>query len=424
MSGTQVLNIARREYISRVRNKWFIATTLVVPVFMLMPMFMGSIITRADIDELRLSVLDVDTGQAEAVAARLRSVERFNVEVVDILTPRPGEMDTARESMRAAVMSETIDGYLLLSTDPELGTSGRYHARETGNPVVLSILERAVRAVALENYVAGSGLETTRIEAMLRWDLPTVTVSERGEEEGGFLQAYMSTFILAFVLYITVLMGGQQMGSSIVEEKSSRIIEVVLGAVTATEFMAGKIAGATAAALTQLAAWMSMAAIGGLFVLPALAIGASMEGVDLSTVLDPSLLFYFGVLYLFGYLFWSVLFAVAASLCTTSEEFGQVMFPLMMPLIFSLMFTFYAITNPGTVLTRIASLIPPLTPLVMLARINVLKPPLWEIWLGIGLLVLAIAGAVWLSAKLFRFTLLMQGKRPTFGTVFRLLRAA
>lgn len=95
-----------------------------------------------------------------------------------------------------------------------------------------------------------------------------------------------------------------------------------------------------------------------------------------------------------------------------------------MPMVASLMFVFYAITNPATTITRLVSLFPPATPLVMLARINVLRPPTWEIWLGIALLAAATAALVWVTAKMFRFTLLMSGKRPTFSAVIRLIRAA
>ncbi len=424
MSITQVITIARREYLARVRNKWFIVSTLMVPLFVVLPMSMGQLIGRADIDELRLTLLDVGTGHAEAIAQALREIEDFTVRVVDVQQVQPAVLDVARATLRAQILDDQIDGYLLIELDEQLGIRGRYYSSETGNILILRSLERSIRAVALEIYLAGSGLDSERVQALVRWDMSAVRVSDKGEEEGGFRRVYMSTFILGMILYITVLMGGQQMGSSIVEEKSSRIIELVLGAVTATEFMAGKVAGVLGAALTQLAVWIGMALLGSLYVLPALAIGAAMEGVDLTDLLDPGLLFYFSILYLLGYLFYSVLYAVAASMCSTTEEFQQIAFPLMMPIMMSFFFVFYVITNPATLISRIVSLLPPATPLVMMARINVLRPPLWEIWLGIFLLAAASGVAVWLSGKIFRFTLLMQGKRPTLGTVFRLMRAA
>ena len=178
------------------------------------------------------------------------------------------------------------------------------------------------------------------------------------------------------------------------------------------------------AALTQLVAWIGLALLIGLYLLPMFAIGAEANDLDLMSFFDPGLIFYFAILFLLGYVFYSVLYAVAASTCSTSEDFQQMAFPLAMPVMLSFFFVFYVITNPGSTITRVVSLFPPATPLVMLARINVLRPPLWEIWLGILLMALATAAAVWLAAKIFRFTLLMTGKRPSIGTVWRLLRAA
>jgi len=424
MNFQKVFTIARREYLARVRNKWFVIMTLFLPVLMTSPVLIGGLITRADVDELRLLIVDVGTGQAGAIQEALEDIESFSLTVVGTRSLTASEFEGAQEGLRQSVLDEEIDGYLLIEPDEELGIRGRYLARETGNLVILGTLENRVRSVALESYLEGSGLDPERVNSLVRWDLETTQISAEGDEEGGFERAYFSTFMLAMVLYITVLMAGQQMGNSIIEEKSSRLIELVLGAVTATEFMSGKILGVLGAALTQLLAWIGLGLVIGLYALPMLAIGGEASDFDLLSFFDPGLIFYFAILFLLGYVFYSVLFAVAASTCSTSEDFQQIQFPLNMPVILSLFFVFYVITNPGSTMARIVSFFPPATPLVMLARINVLRPPLWEIWLSILLLVLTTAAAVWLAAKLFRFTLLMTGKRPSIGTVIRLLRVA
>jgi len=424
MNFQKVFTIARREYLARVRNKWFVISTLMVPVLMASPMLITGLITRTDVDELRLLIVDVGTGQAQAIQESLDEIESFSLTIVGTQSLTASEYEATREDLRQSVLDEDIDGYLLIQPDEELGIRGRYLARETGNLVILRTIESRVRSVALENYLSGSGLDPERVNSLVSWDLEATQISAEGDEEGGFERAYITTFMLGMVLYITVLMAGQQMGNSIIEEKSSRLIEIVLGAVTAAEFMSGKVLGVLGAALTQLAAWIGLALLIGLYVLPMLAIGAEAGDVDLMSFFDPGLIFYFAILFLLGYVFYSVLYAVAASTCSTSEDFQQIAFPLAMPVMLSFFFVFYVITNPGSTITRIVSLFPPATPLVMLARINVLRPPLWEIWLGILLMTLATAVAVWLAAKIFRFTLLMTGKRPSIGTIVRLLRAA
>jgi len=120
---------------------------------------------------------------------------------------------------------------------------------------------------------------------------------------------------------------------------------------------------------------------------------------------------------------YSVLFAAIAVTCTSTEELGQSMFAAVLPMVVGLMVTFTVIANPSTTMTRVLSLVPLFTPLVMLARVNILMPPLWEVWLGIVLLVVAALGAAWASAKVFRYALLMTGKRPSIPELIRVVRA-
>ncbi len=424
MNFQKVFTIARREYLARVRNKWFVISTLMVPILMASPMLITGLITRADVEELRLLIVDVETGQAQAIQDSLETIDSFSLTVVGTQSLSAGEYEATKEDLRQAVLDEDIDGYLLIEPDEELGLRGRYLARETGNLVILRSLENRVRSVALESYLEGSGLDSTRVNALVRWDLEATQISAEGDEVGGFERAYITTFMLGMVLYITVLMAGTQMGNSIIEEKSSRLIELILGAVTAAEFMSGKVLGVLGAALTQLAAWIGLALLIGLYLLPMLAIGAEAGDMDLMSFFDPGLIFYFVILFLLGYVFYSVLYAVAASTCSTSEDFQQIAFPLAMPVMLSFFFVFYVITNPGSTITRVVSFFPPATPLVMLARINVLRPPMWEIWLSILLMAVTTAGARWVAAKIFRFTLLMTGKRPSIRTIVRMMRAA
>ena len=196
------------------------------------------------------------------------------------------------------VLDEEIDAYLLIEPDEELGIRGRYLARETGNLVILRTIENRVRSVALENYLSGSGLDSERVNSLVSWDLESTQISAEGDEEGGFERAYLTTFMLGMVLYITVLMAGQQMGNSIIEEKASRLIEIVLGAVTAAEFMSGKVLGVLGAALTQLVAWIGLAFLIGLYLLPMFAIGAGANDLDIMSFFDPGLIFYFAILFL------------------------------------------------------------------------------------------------------------------------------
>jgi ABC-2 type transport system permease protein len=424
MNLSQVVKIARREYLARVRSRAFIIMTTMVPVFMAGYMFVFPLIlSTTGTEELRLAVLDTGTGLADALVDHLAEIERPRIEVTE-RTVIPDDSEGTRARFSDAVRQESIDGYLVLVEDPVIVARARYYARETGNPVMLSALERAFEATVLDRLLVDTGVDVDQVRALQRSDLDTVTVSAEGEEQGGFEAALFSTLALAMLLYMSVIINGQGMAMAIVEEKSSRLIEVILGAVTATEFMTGKILGVLGSGLTQLAVWVGGALVGLIFILPTLSLGAELGGIDIASILSIELLFYFSIFFTLGYFLYSMLFATIAATCTSTEELGQAMFAAVLPMVVALMSTFYVIFNPSTLTSRVLSLLPPFTPLVMLARVNVLRPPLWEVWLGIVLLVLGIVVAGWLSAKIFRYALLMHGKRPTLPDLLRVIRAS
>ncbi len=424
MTLVQVYKVARREYIARVRNKAFIFMTILVPAFLGIYIFvLPLLLSGTGTEQLDIAVVDAKTGLAEELSERLAAITEPRINIVETVEVE-NDSEEERRRFNDEILSEELDGYLLLVPDEDIIARGRYFSKETGNIVVLRRLESTVHATILEELLAGSGVDVDRVRKLQRSDLGAFKVSQEGEEEGGFELAFFSTLAFAMLLYMAVLINGQGMAMAIVEEKSSRLIEVILGAVTATEFMAGKIIGVLGSGLTQLAIWIGVTLMAMLFALPALSIGAASTGMDLTRVLNLNLLFYFAIFFALGYLLYSTLFAIVAATCNSTEELGHVLFPAMLPMIVALMATFYVVPNPSTTVTRVLSLIPLFTPLVMLARVNVLMPPLWEVWLGIFLLLAFGLLMAWVAAKVFRFALLLTGKRPSIPEIVKLIRAS
>lgn len=425
MNFEQVYKVARREYIARVRNKAFIIMTIMVPVFLVSYIAMRPLLFEGTgREELKIAILDSGTGLGDELAKRLSQIEAPRILVAQSRSVQKSSEEEDRQALNQAVLKEELDGYMLLTPDAEMVASVRYYARETGNPVVMRRLEDAVQETLFSQALAGSSVNLERVLNIQKWDLQMVTVSSQGEEEGGFEANFISTMVFTMLLYMAVLINGQGMAMAIVEEKSSRLIEVILGAVTASEFMAGKILGVLGSGITQLVIWIAVALIAVLYALPAMAIGAAEMGFDLAAILNFNLLFYFAILFVLGYFLYSTVFAVVAATCSSTEELSQAMFPAMLPMVFALFTSFYVSLNPSTLAAKLLSLFPFFTPLVMLARVNVLMPALWEVWLGIVLLMLSSLGVAWLAAKIFRFALLMQGKRPSFKEIARMIQAA
>ena len=421
MSPSLVFKIARREYLARVRSRAFVLMTVLVPAFLGMYMLAVPLLGRSSSKELRIAVLDAGTGLGASVGERLRAIERPHITVTETSSIEAVDA-AARAPLNAAIRDRTLDGYLIFERVDAAPARARYFAREAGNQVLMRELRLAVQSAAIGRLLAGTGVEAADIRRAQQLDLGVVTVSDRGEREGGFGIALASTMSLAMLLYIAVLINGQGMATAIVEEKSSRLIEVILGAVTAGEFMAGKIIGVVGSGMTQLAIWMLVAIVALVQAAPAIAIGTA-SSFDLSAVLNARLLFYFAIFFSLGYVLYSILFAVVSVTCTSTEELGQSMMAAILPMVAALMVAVSVLSNPATTLTRVLSLFPLFTPLVMLARVNILMPPLWEVWLGIALLIAASAASGWVAAKIFRYALLMTGKRPTLPELIRVVKA-
>ena len=421
MSPSLVFKVARREYLARVRSRAFVLMTVLVPAFLGMYMLAVPLLGRSSRNDLRIAVLDAGTGLGAPVAERLRTIERPHITISETSSIEAVDAGV-RAPFNAAIRDRTLDGYLIFEREDAAPARARYFAREAGNQVLMRELRLAIQSAAIGRLLAGTGVDTADVRRAQQLDLGVVTVSDRGEREGGFGIALASTMALAMLLYIAVLINGQGMATAIVEEKSSRLIEVILGAVTAGEFMAGKIIGVVGSGITQLAIWMLVAIVALVQAAPALAMSTA-PGFDLSAVLNARLLFYFAVFFSLGYVLYSILFAVVAVTCTSTEELGQSMMAAILPMVVALMVAVSVITNPATTLTRVLSLFPLFTPLVMLARVNILMPPLWEVWLGIALLAAASLASGWVAAKIFRYALLMTGKRPTLPELIRVVKA-
>ena len=240
MSPSLVFKIARREYLARVKSRAFVLMTVFVPAFLGMYLLAVPFLGRPSRTDLRLAVVDAGTGLGAAVGERLRAIERPRITIAE--TSSIEAVDAAsRARFNASIRDRTLDGYLLLEPADAAPARVRYFAREGGNPALLRELRLAVQSAAIGRLLAGTGVDSADVRRAQQLDLAVVAVSDRGEREGGFGIAFASTMSLAMLLYMAVLINGQGMATAIVEEKASRLIEVILGAVTAGEFMAGKI---------------------------------------------------------------------------------------------------------------------------------------------------------------------------------------
>jgi ABC-2 type transport system permease protein len=223
---------------------------------------------------------------------------------------------------------------------------------------------------------------------------------------------------MVMLLYVNVLVYGFAVMRSIIEEKSSRILEVLLSSVTAKQLLAGKIIGVGAVGLTQVAIWL---AIAGAFSL----IGLSSTGSALANVHIPVIgVVAFGVYFVLGYFLYSTMYAALGSMVNSDQEAQQVQWPAMLPIIFAIVMATPVLQHPNSQLAFWASLFPFFTPILMFVRIMAETPPIWQILLSIVLMLLTTWGLLGLSSRIYRVGILMYGKRPTLPELRKWLRYA
>jgi ABC-2 type transport system permease protein len=220
------------------------------------------------------------------------------------------------------------------------------------------------------------------------------------------------------ILYMTLLSWGMSVQRAIIEEKSSRVIEVMLSSVEPRDLFFGKIIGIGTLGLTQVAVWSVMFLAIGFSSAIATAQFLSYVHVDLSDVL------FFLVFFVLGFLFYSALFTIIGAVCNTEQDAQQLQSVVILPLVLPLMMMMLVMQNPNATLSVALSFIPPFTPMLMLGRIVVSDPPGWEIAASIAVLIVSTYLVTLFSARVFRVGILMYGKRPSLREIVRWSRYA
>ena len=408
--------IVRREYVERVRTKAFVIGTVLGPLLMAAMMLGPMLLAKRSGAQLRVAVVDATgalQGAAEQALRDARSDDKARFQVL------PGGEGTAEEreaALRRETLSGRMDGYVVLPSDAVQKGVASYVGRNVSNRMDLRTMERSLGDLLLSQRLRGAGLDPAHVKRLTRdLDLKTIRLSDKGQREDRG-SAMMLSMILMMILYISILMWGQAVMMGVIEEKGSRVIEVLASGVPATVLLAGKLAGIGAAGFTQFLVWTVST-----FVLSAGASGMSVGAFEMPEV-PLTVLVSFVVFFALGFLFYAALYAAVGAAVNTVQEAQNFIFPVMLPLIGGFVCFPVVLESPDSTLAVVLSLIPPLSPLLMFLRIVVLTPPAWQIALSFVLVSLAIAAVLWFSARVYRVGILMYGKKPTFPELMKWVR--
>ena len=421
--------ILKREYLQRVRTRSFLVLTLLLPA--IMTVLMGLPAKMATMGEKPTHVVVVTSSPqvGEMVRQQLQAATAFDEDeeggnaakkagdryIIDV---DGNATDAEKAALRDKVGTRAIDGFLWATDDAIAQRKVVWTSRGLADFAEKARLSEAVSRVAEQRDLAGNGISAAQAEQVLKpVQLDSVRIEGGKEAKGSGTGRLLEIVVMVMLIYMAVLFYGISVMRSVLEEKNSRIMEVLLSSASSTELMAGKLLGVGAVGLTQILVWAIMA---GTVALPALAAQPNFSDLQIS----PGVIVAFAVYFLLGYLLYSTMYAAIGAITTTEQEGQQIQFIVIIPLVMSVFMLMPAIRTPDSPVVFWMSLIPFFSPIVMYARIVVQTPPLWQIALSLVLLVGTIWGLVVLCARIYRIGVLIYGKRATIPEILKWLKYA
>ena len=312
-----------------------------------------------------------------------------------------------------------LDGYLIVPRDVLQGGKASYYARNTGDVFSIGQVRRSLNSAVIAERMKDEQIDESKVRRVQQSvGMNTEKVTERGSERdtgGGFFLAY----IVGFLIYFTTIIYGQFVLAAVVEEKTTRISEVLFSSAPAFPLMLGKLVGVSLVALTQYAVWVGALLVFSLFGVGALA--ASGANIALPTI-APSLVVYLFLFFLLGYFIYATIYALVGAMVTTTQEGGMVATPIIFLLIIGFFLSFTVIRSPSSPFSFWVSMVPFFSPITMLVRIATETPPFWQIALSLVIGYATVIALIWFAARVYRVGMLMYGKRATLPEVLRWVR--
>jgi ABC-2 type transport system permease protein len=410
-----ILLIARREFREKIRGRAFRLSTALVPALLIL-LITGSFFSNRSATTGRHIVVAAGSLElASAIRTQLLDDQgaRFKV---DVAAPvREEDRTGLLEQMR----NKAIDGFLWIQARPDESLAATYMSSASEDGATTALLQTALNHALLRQRLTSSGLRQAQIDTLLK----NVQIESFRVDMAGKTSKSNGTIILAktmleiFLLTMPILLYGMDMARSIIEEKSSRIFEVMLAVVRPGDLLAGKLVGIGAVGLTQIAIWVLAAGL-----ISGSALASSLMSGNLAIQFTWTEGILFPVYFILGFFLYSSLFSGLAATCETVQEF-QMYAPLaVLPTWFAFGIMPMLFRNPSSKWAIGASLFPATSPFIMVPRVGLQAVPAWQIAASIALLVLSIWAVLWFSSRLYRVGILMYGKRASLPEILRWLR--
>lgn len=413
MNMHKALAVARWEYLEKVKSKAFLIGLFLTPIIMIaMGILPGFFASQADEETRVIGIIDCTGDIAIPFAERMQTryiLGNGNPNYVVLPLAVGKSIDCAAEERLAAgrVSANEIEGFCVVTGSDSIV---EYRSKVVGDFAVASRIEETLKELIAAQRVRDLGLDPAILKQLeVRLDVRQVKLSDEGEkEESGFERVFLSAYVFLMMLFLLIITSGQMLVRSVIEEKSNRIVEVLVSSCSSTELMAGKVLGLSGLGLTQMAFWAIIA----------IALSAKFG----MTFVAPDQALLLVLYFILGYLFYAAVFIAAGSPFNTEQEAQQITSYLVLFLVLPIVLAIPAMKDPGAGWIKILTYIPLLTPTMMALRIPIQMPAWWEILSTVLLMIVSIYVAMIIAGRIFRIGILATGKSPTIKELLRWIR--
>jgi len=421
----KILKVAQREYVETTKTKTFIIGVLMAPIIIGGIIFFTQRIGKdraGPRPPVMVAAADLTGELSNNITAAFERYNKSNPNrqiQIKQLEVGEGNADELSERQKEKVRRGRLQAYLVLDANAVAGSGKLHiytHKTKASEMDAIWAVENLINQAIIERRCELKEVSRDLLDELRRRvpsehvTLGTDEDSERVQKHENRIVGMMTPFFFMYLMFFGIFVNGQQMLTSLIEEKSSRVIEVLLSAVSPFELMAGKISGLAGVGLTVIGIW-SVGAYG----------AAVWQGWDID--IGAEIVVYFVVYYILGFLFFSSIQAGIGSICNTLKEAQSLMMPVTLVFVLPLIGWFNLVQHPNGTLARVLTFVPPLTSMVAVLRLSASSDiRVAEVIGSMAVLAVSVAGVMWLSAKVFRTGILMYGKRPRLREVIRWLR--
>ena len=418
MLNNRIMAVFKREVKERVISKGFIIMTILLPVFMFGLIGIQVLLMKEDSTKFNVTVISESNELTLKLENELRSTDAVKEKTLNLLfsTMNKDEFKEFLKSKKQEVLDEKITGVLYVPESALKDKKIEYYSKTPQNRRLSEMMTRPINKVLIDTYFSNRALSVEELNfARQGIDVTGFKVSkEEGFTEEGY-GSLVLTYLFTFLLYISLIMMGQMILQSVIEEKSSRIVEVILSSVSSKELMIGKILGSGLTGLFQMAIWLS----------PVIMVASStwiMLPPEVSISLSTFQIVYFLLNFFLGLIIFLGLFATVGAIFDNPQDAQSGLWPVMLLIIIPFFIAFSMIENPNSAIAKISSFVPFANIIVMPARMTIADVSIFQLLISLVVSILTLLAIFPVAGKIYRIGILRTGKKPKWSEVIKWLK--